>query len=521
VSITPIEPVSISDGDIDRLSHLVRDASGLEFPDSRRPSLARAVQQTITLHGLDRADALHDFLLDPAHRLELEAFIASLTIGETHFFRNRPQLDALQQHILPAIIADHAVERRLRIWSAGCATGEEAYSLAMLIDTLLPRRDGWNILILATDINKQSLEKAQRGIYGSWSFRQVPPEIQSRYFVQNGRNFHLAPHIRDMVSFSYLNLVDDSYPSLLSNTQSMDLILCRNVLIYFREETINQVVSQLDDCLAPRGWLVPGHAESPMPTFRQHFAAREFPMAVCYQKRDPSDQQPGSTPLPGAGHPRRAEAARPVPSTAPASASVTPRDTRSVPPAPAAPPRARPAPPPKPDASPDRPDRAIAAWREGRVTEATGMLDRIAATDPTDPTAPYLTAKILASLVRLDEARTAVLRALDRDPLHARSHYLHGLILQEQGRQADALEALRRAVYLDPQLALGRFSLAVLFAATGQAQRAEKELDTLIGLLDDRDRDEQLDDSDGVTVGRLLELVAVHRDLIAAEGRRT
>jgi chemotaxis protein methyltransferase CheR len=155
------------------------------------------------------------------------------------------------------------------------------------------------------------------------------------------------------------------------------------------------------------------------------------------------------------------------------------------------------------------------------VTEATGMLDRIAATDPTDPTGPYLTAKILASLVRLDEARTAVLRALDRDPLHARSHYLHGLILQEQGRQADALEALRRAVYLDPQLALGRFSLAVLFAATGQAQRAEKELDTLIGLLDDRDRDEQLDDSDGVTVGRLLELVAVHRDLIAAEGRRT
>ena len=512
----------IGNAELTRLSRLVREVSGLEFPDSRRPSLARAVERALIVHDLPRASALHGFLLDGAHRLELEAFIASLTIGETHFFRNRPQLEALRHHVLPEIIAHRSAERRIRIWSAGCATGEEAYSLAMLIDILLPRRDGWNILILATDINKDSLERAKRGQYGPWSFRQVPQEVESRYFEKDGRNFHLSPHIRDMVTFSYLNLVEDNYPSLVSNTQAMDLILCRNVLIYFREETINKVVTRLDGCLAPRGWMVAGHAESPMPIFRQRFVARDFPMSVCYQKRDAADARadpgliaaiPLSTRGPsGRPKPRAAvatPAARPVatPPPAPAPAHRTPQPPRPIAPTPS---------PPDLNA----PEHALAAWRSGRVADALEILDRFAGADVGDPTGPYVKAKILASLVRLDEAGVAAKAAIARDPVHAPSHYVHGLILQEQDRPAEALAALRRAVYLDPALVLGRFSLAVLFAATGQAPRAEKELDTLTGLLDDRDREELLEDGDGVTVGRLLELVAVHRDLISADGRR-
>ena len=521
--MTVLDPhMQISEGELNRLSHLVREVSGLEFPDSRRPSLARAVERALIVNGLPRASDLHDYLLATKHRLQLEAFIASLTIGETHFFRNRPQLDALRNHILPEIIAHRSAERRIRIWSAGCATGEEAYSLAMLIDVLLPRREDWNVLILATDINKDSLERAQGGVFGPWSFRQVPPEIQSRYFDQDGRNYHLSPHIRKMVTFSYLNLVEDSYPSLVSNTQAMDLILCRNVLIYFREETINRVVGRMDDSLAPRGWLLAGHAESPMPVFRERFVARDFPMAVCYQKRD------ADSAAKVAGSITQTAPALPTRPVRPAAAQAPPR----VAPPPPAPTPTRPARQAQPEREPtptlpavtadsDAPAQAISSWRAGHVDDAVAMLARHAAVSTTDPTAPYLTAKILASLVRLDEAHTAILNALDRDPVHAPSHYLHGLILQEQNRPAEALDALRRAVYLDPRLALGRFSLAVLFAATGQPARAEKELDTLTALLVARDREELLDDGDGVTVGRLLELVAVHRDLIAATGRRT
>lgn len=482
---------SIAEADLERLRRLVREVSGLEFPASRRPSLERAIAQALAAHDLAEARALDEFLRAPDHRLELESFIASLTIGETHFFRNRPQLDALRHEILPQLIAARAEERRLRIWSAGCATGEEAYSLAILIDLLLPRRDDWNVLVLATDINKAALDTAQRGTYGAWSFRQVPTEIQSRYFVQRDRRFQLADRIREMVTFRYLNLVEDSYPSLMSNTQAMDLILCRNVLIYFREETIDRVVGRFDQCLAPGGWIIAGHAESPMPVFRKHFAARDYPMTVCYQKLDPT-QPPQPAPTPGA--------AVAVPAAAP-------------------PPRKVPPPPPPAPREPDSPELAMAAWRAGRVPDALAMLERIAIAHPESPAGPHLTAKILASLVRMDEAGEAAVQAIARDPLFAPSHYLHGLILQEQGHTDDALEELRRAVYLDPTLALARFALAALFAATGQAARAAREFDTLTHLLNDRDRDALLDEGDGVTVGRLVELVAVHRGLIDAPER--
>lgn len=242
-------------------------------------------------------------------------------------------------------------------------------------------------------------------------------------------------------------------------------------------------------------------------------------MAVCYQKRE-ADSEPavgGRATAIAPTSPTRPAAARPEPRVVPARPYPIPTPVAR----PAAPERT-PAPmdgAPVP-ADPATPAAAVTAWRAGHVDDAMALLARHAADDTTDPTAPYLTAKIFASLVRLDEAHTAILQALGRDPVHAPSHYLHGLILQEQNRPTEALDALRRAVYLDPHLALGRFSLAVLFASTGQPARAEKELDTLTALLSTRDREELLDDGDGVTVGRLLELVAVHRDLIAAHGRR-
>src|SRR5205085_1716639 len=125
--------------------------------------------------------------------------------------------------------------QRLRVWSAGCATGEEAYSLAILLEELLPDLAFWDVQILATDINRRSLARAQVGVYSPWSFREVPEGIQARYFTVQGRNFEVLPRIRERVSFAYLNLVEDNYPSLLNHTHDLDLILFRNVLIYFGE----------------------------------------------------------------------------------------------------------------------------------------------------------------------------------------------------------------------------------------------------------------------------------------------
>jgi chemotaxis protein methyltransferase CheR len=183
--------------DLDRFQDLVREVSGLELPAARRPDLRRAVERSLAATGLADADALHRHLRGAAGRAALEAFVGDLTVGETHFFRNRPQFEALERHILPEIIERRRATRRLRLWSAACSTGEEPYSLAMLVDRLLPDRSGWDVRILATDINRAALERARRGRYGAWSFREVPAEVASSFFVRRDGTFEVAGRIRE------------------------------------------------------------------------------------------------------------------------------------------------------------------------------------------------------------------------------------------------------------------------------------------------------------------------------------
>ena len=158
--------------------------------------------------------------------------ISGLTVGETYFMRDSAQFAALRQDILPELIRRRQKERRLRIWSAGCASGEEPYSLAMVLSELIPDWERWSVLILGTDINKQSLARARQGLYKKWSFRQCDPGVSGRYFTPQEQRFQIKPDIARRVSFAYLNLAEDTYPSLITNTCAMDLILCRNVAIY-------------------------------------------------------------------------------------------------------------------------------------------------------------------------------------------------------------------------------------------------------------------------------------------------
>ena len=162
---------SLSAADHARFSALVRQASGIEVPEIRRAALENAVAQALAASGTDSLDELAGLLASESGRPQLERLVEALTIGETHFFRNEPQFKALTETILPEIIARRRAERRLRIWSAGCSTGEEAYSLAIALESLLPNIDQWNLHLLATDINRQSLLRAQAGVYSPWSFR--------------------------------------------------------------------------------------------------------------------------------------------------------------------------------------------------------------------------------------------------------------------------------------------------------------------------------------------------------------
>jgi len=278
--------LNLTRADHERFRDLVLERSGLYFPEAKQQSLRRGLAEALEVSSSDGLDEYYEMLrCSPSDSSEWDSLVSALTVGETYFFRNKGHFDVLAQHILPELIArwEHS-NRRIRIWSAGCATGEEPYSIAMLLHELIPNPASWNILILATDINRAVLRQAQEGLYGAWSFRGVDKRVQDRYFRLDGnKRFAIAKEIKRMVTFDYLNLVDDYYPSLSNNTNAMDVILCRNVTIYFNSEVTRQVLGRFYKCLTNGGWLIPGASEPNM-VFYQDFEPRNFPGAVVYRK---------------------------------------------------------------------------------------------------------------------------------------------------------------------------------------------------------------------------------------------
>jgi chemotaxis protein methyltransferase CheR len=226
-----------------RLSEFIVAQLGLHFPPERWADLERSLLAAATNFGFRNVNEFSRWLLMTSlTKPQIGQLASHLTVGETYFFREPRSYEILESDILVKLIqARRNGERRLRLWSAACATGEEAYSLAITISRAISDLENWNVTILATDINPLFLQKAMTGIYTSWSFRNTPEWIKNYYFdkQENGR-CAITPQIKRLVTFAPLNLVEDVYPSLLNNTNAMDIIFCRNVLMYFAPEQINR-----------------------------------------------------------------------------------------------------------------------------------------------------------------------------------------------------------------------------------------------------------------------------------------
>jgi chemotaxis protein methyltransferase CheR len=503
----------------ERFRTLIVERSGLHFPDKRRQDLERGLAQALARSGCANAEAYYQLLAGkPTDGPEWESLIGQVTIGETYFFRDRGQIEALRQHILPDLIAQkRALTRQLRIWSAGCASGEEPYSIAMLLRELLPDLATWSITLLATDINQEALEKARAGRYGDWSFREEGWErMRERYFTHHGKEWQLAQEVRDMVTFAYLNLGEDPYPSMANNTVAFDVILCRNVTIYFAPDRVRHVVDRMYEALAEGGWLVVGHSE-PSPVTYTRFEAQSFPGTILYQK---TGRPPRFDMSWLASVERTPEAARPV--TTPAAPFRLPK-AEAVPAAPApapAPVRAPvPAAPPPPPASPLADVMTLLA--QGRTDEALEQLHRVLDRDPKCAPAYFMVGKMRANAGLWEEARRWFEQALGLDPLLTEAHFLLSLVHSQEGNLEAALAAMKRVVYLDRNTILGHFCLANLYQEAGNRPRARKSLENTAVLLAGVPEDTVIPWSDGMTAGRLrytvgrqlLELGVSARDL--------
>lgn len=192
---------------------------------------------------------------------ELAELLNLLTTTETYFFRNTPQLWSFREEILPAILQrkQNGGKQHFYLWSAGCSSGEEPYTLAIILSEIIPDIERWKISIVGTDINTQMLAKAREGLYTARSLRETPSQYISRYFQTEGDHYRVTERVKSMVNFRFGNLINRQDASLLQN---VDCIFCRNVLIYFNVESCKKVINIFYDTLAHHGYLLLGHSES-------------------------------------------------------------------------------------------------------------------------------------------------------------------------------------------------------------------------------------------------------------------
>ena len=509
----------ISEENLSRLSKFVASRLGLSFPEERRRDLERGISSAAGELGFQDGAACAEWLLSsPVKRSHIEVLAGHLTIGETYFFRDRKTFQALEDSIFNELIQVRRKDgKHIRIWSAGCSTGEEPYSIAMLLSRMIPDLGGWNITILATDINVGSLRKAAEGLYGRWSFRGMEPRIEGEFFNKkpDGR-LEVQSRIRKMVTFSYLNLIEDTYPSLFNNTSAMDIVFCRNVLMYLVPELAMRVAQNFHRCLTNGGWLIVSPSELSAQLFPQ-FACLNFSGAMMYRKESDSSGTEGCFPrAPGgpvvpfaqagefnadlsADRCSEAGEARVVPD----EKSGFPIAVESV-----------------PSQVPERDEiyrEAMGLYEAGSYAQAAKKIEGLLSRYPSDAGAMVLAARIQANCGKLAEALQWCEKAIAADKLRAGSHYLTATILLELGQAEDAAASLKRALYLDPNFIAAYVALGNISRQRRRYRESVKYFENALSLLSGRAAEEVLPEPGGVNVGRLTEII---ESILLAGGKR-
>ncbi|MEK6560642.1 MAG: CheR family methyltransferase [Nitrospirota bacterium] len=448
----------LSNNSLSTVSEFISSLIGLHFKESRWNDLKYGIESASREFGFSDVETFINWLQSASpDRKHIEILASHLTIGETWFFREQDTFSVLEERVLSELITSrYSNQKRLRIWSAGCSTGEEAYSIAILLNKMMADISEWNITILATDINPKFLSKASEGTYTDWSFRGTPSWVRENYFRQKGHGLHeIRPSIKKMVTFSYLNLVEDVYPSLLNNTNAIDIIFCRNVLMYFSPQIANKVIRGLNNSLIKGGWLFlsPTDAIRPLP---EDLVPVRCPETTTYRK------EAGRISLHEEYHGFTQESLTPqeIPEHIPAQKTE--------------------------NEQPGTYSKALSMFEQGQAA---------------------LMARAYANQGVMDEAMRWCEKAIAGDKLNPAGYHLLAIILYEQGRIEDAVKFLKKAIYLDHNFILAYFMLGNLKLKLGDIKGSKICFKNVLGILSSHNPEDVIEGSDGMTAGRLAEII--------------
>lgn len=460
-----------------RFVALIGDHLGLAFDELRAGQLAELLEERVTSRG-GEPDVYLERLARGLPLDELSQIARAVTVSETYFFRHGQQFEALRS----ILIQKWRGQRPPRVLSAGCASGEEAYSLAMLLDELWPERPP---SVLAVDVNPAVLERAREGRYSAWSLRETPPHSLARWFRQEGREYRVEERIRCSVRFARANLARDE-PELLG-PESFDMIFCRNLLMYFTPENYRRAVSRLSRALAPQGYLFMGSAET-LRGISHDFHLCHSHGAFYYQRKSARElaDAPPPTPLVALAVPGAAlDGAGWVEQISRAAARIL---ALAGEPQPAAPSREGPA---APDTAAARVPLdltgALDLLHKEQFSEALDRVRALPGDAALDPEAILLEAVLLASAANFREAEACCERLLAVDELNAGAHYVLALCNAGGGRTERAVHHDQVATYLDPGFAMPRLHLGLLLRRKGERLAARTELRQARSLLERED----------------------------------
>lgn len=451
--------VRSAEPDVSVVAAYVTERAGLSFAGSRGSHLFRQITEAMARAGASTGQ-VYCSMLDQ-DEAEFDELVARITIGESYFFREPGQLAALRTLILPERRAARSSGAPLRLWSAGCATGQEAYTLAIVLEEegLVGKAE-----IVATDISPGALRVAQARVYGRWSLRAVTDRQRDAYFRAGPAGFRIDERFADRITFRHANLLAPTG----SEPRDIDVIFCRNVLIYFTFDAVRQAAERLAAALAPRGWLVTGSSDPPL----EGIAGLEPTVTAAglvYRRSPPA---------------ARSELPQRTPARMPTRKTTTTASLARTGPA-----------------------RPAAAWSKPVVADRTA-----------DETARIVRTRGGAG--DLPGALAAVAEGIERFPVHTELRYLQAVVLLEAGQPANAAGAARAALYLEPTLVMGHVTLAQAEATLGDRPAARRSLRNAAGLLDALPPDATVPLTDGETAGRLAAMVAAHDRAVASTGQR-
>ena len=489
---------SFTEADLAELKSYLLEHSGLHFSQHNHRILERGLLRRIQALRMESLSAYFSYLSATSDNYdEMNKLIGLLTVGETSFFRYRSHREALLHYAIPRLLKQNKSHGKLRIWSAGCSTGEEPFSLAILLLENFPELVDWDVQILATDINKRSLRQAREGVYGERSLRMMEGPLRERYFQKVDKFFSLSAQARRMVHFDYLNLQTGAFPGEGKQSGEIDLLFCRNVLIYFDLETIRRIIEKFSQVLKPEGYLFLGHSET-MQNVSDRFQRHHQNNAFFYQLKGRVAAEKGLSTRVISKSSQLSATVAPVSVKTrdkPLEATVVDKKTVSV------------------QATPTLCDPqqlyrdALIAFDHEKFAESSKLFDQLLEQQPTNPKALVGKGLLMANQGKYGDARRCCARAIMQDDLLPEAYLLRGLILDMEGLLERALVEYQKVLWLDSSFVMAHYLSAKAHASLADAEKRRRSLRNTVRTLEQSADQATIPFSGGLSRGVFLEIV--------------